>query len=351
MKKLTVFQASPARPGKPFSCCGARSVRLHGRWRTSAVHLIVLMLLVAAAVACSGKMDPDTVAVVNGRIIDKRALELAQRPWSELDATDEQRMIFQSRAINQLIDEALILQDAERLGLAVGNKELKKQLDFFMSDYSEPQFKEMLIKEYVNLDELREQMRRNMLIRKVTEVRVKEREQFDSVAWNVFFRERLEEDSRRFRLKVAHITFENKEGAEAALARLRSGSDFDAIAGDLAKNSNDVSIGNPVWVTPHFEDKGLSRILSGLADGEISDIIETQMGYSIFQVLESDRNSQTDPKAFLSSVYKEYEAAQRARAYAEWIRELRDESDISVNPIFSYENAGKRDTNEKKVEY
>ena len=294
-------------------------------------------------------MDRNTVALVNGKVIDKAALERAERPWAELDLSNERKLFFRRKAIDQLIDETLVLEEARRSGLTVPDEELEKELRNLKSDYPGRLFDEMLIREYVNPDEWRERVRKNLLIGKITEVQIRERRRLDTVEWEAFFRKRLQEETGQIRLKAVHISFANRENAEEALNRIKSGQDLEKVAQDLAARDSSAVIGAPVWIDPGASDSPLTKTLSSLADGESSDILKTKLGFSIFQVIESDRNRRVDPRQFLIETQKEFFTRQRAKAYSDWLKELRAVSGISVNPLYSKMEEG-RNMNEQKVD-
>ncbi|MFH1136797.1 MAG: SurA N-terminal domain-containing protein [Pseudomonadota bacterium] len=310
---------------------------------------LLLLWSLVVLFGCSGRMDDNTVAVVNGRVIDKAALERAERPWAELSLSDERKLFFRRKAIQQLIDETLILEDAKRSGLMVSDVELEKCLKDFKSDYSGRQFDDMMIREYVNPDEWRERARENLLIGKVTEIRTRERETLQAGEWKAFFQDRLRRETGRIRLKVAHISFSKREHAIEALTRIKAGDDLEAVARDMTARDHAVVIGAPVWIDPSRSGSVLANTLSGLSDGQASTILETKLGYSIFKVVESERNRRIDPRLFLIETRKEFLARQKAQAYAVWIKELRAASRISINQFFLNGDAT-REMNEKKVD-
>ncbi|MEW6401851.1 MAG: peptidylprolyl isomerase [Chloroflexota bacterium] len=118
---------------------------------------------------------------------------------------------------------------------------------------------------------------------------------------------------------VQQILTYNLEDAQAALAELQAGADFDELAGTY----DSLTRGELGWLPRgYLLDPRADEAVFALQVGTISDIIETDIGFHIFKVIERADHPLT-PDALL--VLQE-------RALTEWLAEQRAQSDIILAP-------------------
>ncbi len=86
---------------------------------------------------------------------------------------------------------------------------------------------------------------------------------------------------------AAHMLFEGddaKARAEAALARVRAGEDFAEVAKAESDDSFTAENGGELdWMSPGTMDAQFDAALFGLAEGAVSDVIETDFGFQLVQ--------------------------------------------------------------------
>lgn len=87
------------------------------------------------------------------------------------------------------------------------------------------------------------------------------------------------------KMRALHILVATREEAEAILAELKAGKDFSQLAkaksvGPNAKRGGDLGYFSKGDFQPDFENA-----IQNLKEGEISNVVETQLGYHIFKRL------------------------------------------------------------------
>lgn len=116
-----------------------------------------------------------------------------------------------------------------------------------------------------------------------------------------------------------HILVEAKDEAQDALARLEAGEDFAALAEEISIDPGTASDGGDLgWfghgqMIPEFEETAFS-----LEPGEISQVVETTYGYHIIQVLDKGIRPMDEAT---------YQQKQKA-FFNDWLTNLRDNSAI-----------------------
>lgn len=89
-------------------------------------------------------------------------------------------------------------------------------------------------------------------------------------------------------MHIRHIVVDDPNLANSILARVRAGSDFATLAGEYSMGPSGADGGDLGWIT-----RGQSGYMSfdeaafRLAEGEVSDVVETGAGYHIIKVIES----------------------------------------------------------------
>lgn len=295
---------------------------LSDRWKISFAFAAVLLLATVAANAAlaqvGGKPAGDdhrldgVAAVVEGEPIFESEVEeqlylfllqTGMRP----DSSKSQEMRLE--ILNRLIDEKLIVQEAERVGVTVPDAEIEAQVDAAIDEAKqrlggEAGFQTELAREGTSEAQLRERYRAeiqrqalaNQLLRRQLNLDL----EVSPVEAEAYFTEHRDEFPMRpaeFRLALIQIPIEPEEAelakarkrAEDALARVKKGESFTRVAQEVSedpatKNSGgDLGFFGKGQLEPLFEQKAFS-----MAPGEISEIILTPFGFHIIRVEEVD---------------------------------------------------------------
>ncbi len=118
---------------------------------------------------------------------------------------------------------------------------------------------------------------------------------------------------------VRQILTYNREDAQAALDQLKAGTDFD----ELAATYDEITRGELGWVPRgYLLDPKADEAVFALQVGAYSDIIETDIGFHIFKVIERGDHPLT-PDALLTL---------QEKALTKWIADQHAQSDIVVAP-------------------
>lgn len=82
--------------------------------------------------------------------------------------------------------------------------------------------------------------------------------------------------------RIEQIVFGDAEEASAALARIREGEDFAAVAQDLGRSPGDLLLGN--LTAEQVPDAAIGEAAFALAEGEVSEIVDGMFGAVIVRV-------------------------------------------------------------------
>ena len=281
---------------------------------------------------CGPETPQDAAALVNGRPIGMETLVSVARAGSNGPVDEPSKRRLHGQILEQLIEEELIVQEAGRLGIRVSEDELDQRIKEIKADYPGRAFDEMLIREYVDFKVWKKRIRRNLLVRKTTEAELKTRVVMDSSEWVEFFQAHRSFELRPGRVKVKHITTADRAQAELALKRIRAGRDFDRVTREVLGLGSEDELEDGRWVYPGQLPARISRAVSETGVGQVSEIVSSGKGFSIFKVLEIEKVPPPGPKETLARLQRLYQARLESRAYAQWIAELRARARIVINP-------------------
>ena len=255
---------------------------------------------------------PTAAALVNGQAISlsEYQKQLAQaRTYfigQDLDPNSEegQQALAQvgRQVLDHLIDQILIEQAAAREGITVSDEEVDASVQKIKEEMGEETFNESLATANLTYEDFvrtqRSMLISNAVIAQVTASLPTEAEQ----------------------AHACHILVESRPEAEQALARLRAGEEFAALAKELSLDETSRNDGGDLgWFPRGIMPPALEEVAFSLALGETSDVVETPYGFHILQVLEVDpaREIPTDMQESL-----------RQWAFMEWMEEQRAQATV-----------------------
>ncbi len=203
--------------------------------------------------------------------------------------------ILRRQVFDQLVLDSLQLQIAKRAGVRIPDSELNDQLEQIarQNNMTLEQFSQSLSKEGVPYNELREQLRREMLIRRVQQGSVSERVQITDQEVENFLNSAEGRQATAPQYHVQHALLPVGEGdnaaavqrfAEQLTAQLRAGEDFSRIAsaqGPVKVQSSDLG-----WHNSEELPSLVAEATTNLKSGEIADPVRSPSGYHIIKLAE-----------------------------------------------------------------
>lgn len=298
-----------------------------------------------AAVAAGGlvairwaRRAPPVAATVNGEPIytaevDRYVREIGARfgvDFSKGDAARQRAQVARS-VLDQLIERALILQEARRTGRLAPEGEVEERLRQIASSFpSAEEFERTLHQQGVSRAELRERVRFELTVRRLLDqMQVPEVSEQEARAYFNAHRAAFDEPER---VRVRHILLGTEAEARVALARLRAGESFEKLARELSldpgsrSRGGDLGLVAPGQTVPEFE-----RVAFSLKPGELSEPVQTSFGYHVVQVTQRLPARKATWQAARQQVVELLRENKRREAFAAWLKDLRQRAKIAVH--------------------
>jgi peptidyl-prolyl cis-trans isomerase SurA len=284
---------------------------------------VVLLAALTALVAPihAGEVIEQVLVKVNGDIITKTELEkrqvavLRQRLNNQVDPAtmknDEQlkKMLAEvtPEIIVNAVDELLLLQRGRELGMHLGDDQFKQVVNNIRKEQGlqdEEKFQAALRQEGMTMDDLRQQLERQMLIEQVQRQEVGSKLQITEAEAHQYYDQHPEgfTDPASITLREIQVDVPVTKGARGdagvnvaadeaaknkigeARTRLLAGQDFGKVAGEISDASSKANGG---LIGPFSRDDmspELQKLLDKMKPGDITPVIRTPRGYQILKL-------------------------------------------------------------------
>lgn len=139
-------------------------------FRSYPVPIFILVCFALLAGCRSSEHGVDVLAKVNGRPINRAEVDKYyenQASSAQQKPTGEQAESLRLNILKQLIDQEIMMQRAEKLGLLATDDEVEHKLNDLKAPYTKEQFDAKLKDSHMSLDDLKRDLRRNLTIEKV----------------------------------------------------------------------------------------------------------------------------------------------------------------------------------------
>lgn len=202
--------------------------------------------------------------------------------------------LAREKLLDMLIDEKLQLNKAEELGITVTDDEVNAEIEKSKKYFdSEEKFNEFLKGQNLDLEYLKQSVKKELTINKLTEKLTGNVAVNDEELKGYYDNHQDEFMS----VKASHILLETKEEAEKMLQKIKAGENFAALAKENSKdpsakeNSGDLGYFRHGDMVEPFEKAAFA-----MKPGEISDIVQTDFGFHIIKVEDNKLEKLEDVK-------------------------------------------------------
>lgn len=321
------------------------------RWCAAALLTAVIMVLSSGVMAPAETVDR-IVAVVNGDIIVLSELRQISRNYLDrmsdqfkVAGGDEQLREAERRILDQLIDEKLVNQEADRLAITFSEREVDMAVKDMQNrnKLNDAQFAAALAEEGMTMPKYREQLKSQMKKVRVIDQEIKSRIQVSKEEVDAYYEKHADDFNAEPEVRIQQIRLiippESSAGevnriqaqAESILAKIKGGEEFTSLVGlysqdPTAQAGGDMGIFKRGELLPAIDEYAFS-----MKPGEVSPVIRTEGGFHIVKVLgrrEPTALSDEERRAEVKDVIFSEKAEEDFKV---WIEKLRKKAYIEVH--------------------
>jgi len=308
------------------------------------IHRIGLIFMIILVVACStgvsssdGVKESATIASVNDEKINVkgfRAILEKHKKKYRVDNSDppgsDAFLWLKTNALNEMIQNTLFRQEAGKGGVSLSEEEIESVLLEAKNGYEEKAFKKYLEIEDISQEEWENDLKNNLLIKKLIDRRVNNTVSVNEEEIKKYFAEHRDEFHKGKQVKAFHIMVETEEEALRIKKELDSKkTDFAELARKYSLGPEGAEGGNLGYVQEGYMPPELDEIFK-LKKGEISNIIRTPYGSHIFKIVDKKKDSKMSYEESRKIIHDKLVRERQDKAFHEWLIALKEKAKIEI---------------------
>jgi foldase protein PrsA len=328
--------------------------------KTRLPFLLLALVLVAALAACggggnSGPVPTDSIAQVGSTPITKAtfnglmAVAFARyksqgQPTPKIGTPTYTSL--RDSAVNFLVQQAELQQEADKLGVSVSQKDIDKQVETIKKTYyqgNEKKFADALKKDDITLAQLEQyELRPNLLGQKLQSKVTENINVSDAAAQKYYNANKTSFTTPKTR-EVRHILVNSKSLAERIETQLKNGASFATLAKKYSKDTGSAAQGGKLCVA-HGGQSGacqqtvppFDKAAFSLKTNEIS-LVHSQYGWHVIQPIAAVKPAHTQTYAEVKSqIQANLASQQKQTAWTKWLAKMQGDFKGKVSYATGY---------------
>jgi peptidyl-prolyl cis-trans isomerase SurA len=285
------------------------------------------ILLVLCASGCKRAISDNVAATVNGRLITYADLDKqyqAQFMSSAEKPSTDQMEIQKLEVLRTLVDNEIMLQRAEKLGLMATDADVESRFAELKAPYTQEEFQKQLAARKMTLDDMKAQLKRDLSITKlfnkeitshisisdkdVTDFYNANKSSFNFPEPQVHLAQILvspmpDPNVRNLKNDKAQNDEQAKKKMEMLVARLKQGEDFVTLAQNFSEDPTTAPNGGDLGFVPESAlekaNTEIRAVIQTAPAGQVTPVVKTAEGYRVFKIYSKEPAGQrelTDPR-------------------------------------------------------
>jgi parvulin-like peptidyl-prolyl isomerase len=295
--------------------------------------LAVAILLIFSSCDILDRSEEKAMIIVGERIVNEAELKRDIIDMtSGIGLTDQSIKEILDPLIGRVVDYYLVLEYGRQNNITISDQELESAVEDTKKDYPEERvFQEMLLHRYLNYDEWKEGLRRQLLVRKIMAKVYEGVSPISPDEIKAYFDSHETEFTQPPMVKFSQIVTHSEDEAKALRKRLLKGEHLDELARQYSTAPEAEDGGEVGWISQDTLDESMDKVIFSLPVGEISPVVKTPYGYHIFQV----DSKRPEGSKSLQEARDEIETIlirqKQEVFYNNWIVQLRELFPVKIN--------------------
>lgn len=267
--------------------------------------ILIFTILITAFIfnSARGEVVDKIAVIVNNEIITQSEIDRASEPIYEQyravyygDELVKKLEEARQGVIEQLIEDKLVLSEAKRLNIEVDERDVEEKLEEIKRRFnSTEEFETAIRSQNLTVKDLKTRYKEQLMGRKLINEKVGSKIIISPIEIQDYYNAHINSYVQSEELGLRNILIRPKKGLEVQqalnlakdiLKRIREGGDFEALAKEYSEGPNAKEGGLMGYVKKGDLLPEIENVVFNMKAGDISDVIQTSLGYHIFKVEE-----------------------------------------------------------------
>jgi peptidyl-prolyl cis-trans isomerase C len=299
--------------------------------------IVVAACLAAACGRCSGRKKdaaapPRAVAVVNGEPIAADALARELRETRAGEAQPDGVDVLRRRVLDDLVDRALLLQEARARSVVVGQDQVERAFLRVRAEYPGTAFDDLLAQERLSQADLKARLKDQLTLERLFEQEVFPQVQVSDAEIARYFGDHAADFQEPERVRVLQIVVRTKDEAQQLREKLRKNPQtFAEVArkssiGPEGKAGGDLGYIGRGSGFPEVFDVAFSLPLN-----QVSEVTPSPYGFHLFKVVDRRAAAHRTLDEARGEIHEKLAREKRARAQEDYVKTLRERARIQID--------------------
>lgn len=297
-----------------------------------AMFLFMVLPFWVSACGAPGGADEGVVITVGKRgFTTEEVRKDLRRMTSDLDMADQGKKHVHEGLVNLVVDHYLVQEYGMEKGIVVSDEELEFAVKEVRKDYLGADFRDVLLKRCIDLEEWKAGLREQILIQKIVKKVSENLPPVSSEEIKAYFDSHPNEFRHPPMVKLRHIVTATKGEAQEMLRRLTKGEKMEELARKHSNSPDAENGGELGWIARGELEESMERAFFSLSVGQRTPVLQTPYGHHIFEVISKRPEGLRGlPEAMAEIELKLFSEKEKA-FYGKWLKELRDLYPVKIN--------------------
>jgi len=288
---------------------------------------ILAALAVLSLCGCKRATPDNVAATVNGRTITYAELDKKYQSTfmsSTERPSDDQMAIQKLEVLRSLVDNEIMLQRAEKLGLMATDADVESKFTELKAPYTQEEFQRQLASTKMTVEDMKQQLKRDLSVQKLfskeitSHISISDRDVTDFYNTNktsfnfpepqihlaqIMVTPNPDPNVRNLKSDKAQNEEQARKKIEMLMARLKQGEDFAQLAQNFSEETTSAPNGGDLGFVPESAlekaNPELRKAIQTASPGQVTGVVHTAEGYRVFKIYSKEPAGQrelTDPR-------------------------------------------------------
>jgi len=238
--------------------------------------------------------------------------------------TSKNSNAFKQQVLENLIQEQILLNEARRRGIKITKAELENAIKDISNE-------KLLEEQKIDPQLWKKKQENRLIIKKLVDKEVKEKIHIGQDEIASYYKNHQKDFYQPVQYHARQIVVDNKALANEILKKIKNGEDFAELAQRYSLSPDRKRGGDLGFFNANTFPSIFAKICSRLKPGEISDVIATDYGFQIFELIEKRPPHQLSLEEAMPEIKRILNEKKLENAFEKWFKELRNKARITIN--------------------